>query len=127
MNDELVLYAIVSAEAVAMSKGARGKMAAQAGHAFAGALFKPFKERNPKLMFRALRYMLGKGTPKMVLVAPEETLLKLAEHYKGTHGTALVVDAGRTVFDGATLTALGIGPINKSEREEILQGLRPWQ
>ena len=127
MQEELVLYAIVSEEAVAQSKGARGKMAAQTGHAFCGALFQPFKERSPRGMFRALRYMLGRGTPKLVLVAPHATILELQNHYKDKFGTALVMDAGRTVFNGVTLTALGIGPMKKSEREEVLANLRPWQ
>lgn len=123
MSEELVLYAIVSAEAVAESKGARGKMAAQTGHAFCGALC----DAIGRFHKRAAEYIESGATPKLVLVAEEATLHKLHQLYKDKFGTALVKDAGRTVFTRPIITALGIGPMLRSERDEILAELRPWQ
>ena len=64
--------------------------------------------------------------PKITIMADDDQLRELYKRYKQKFGTAIITDAGRTVFDGPTLTCVGIGPILPSEREEILTNLRPW-
>ena len=119
--DELKLYCVVSREAVKICKHVQGKMYAQAGHAFVGALCDALN-RYPT---RAQEYITSAATPKITLIADEEQLHELWRLYKDSHGVALIRDAGRTVFERPTLTALGIGPILSSEREEVLVALRP--
>lgn len=123
MSEEIVLYAIVSTEAVKASNGARGKMGAQIGHAFVGALCDAQVRFKP----RADAYIESEAVPKLVLAASEETLHQLWRLYKDSHGVALIKDAARTVFPRPMITALGIGPILRSEREDILKTLNPWQ
>lgn len=122
MTEELFMYAIVSAEAVKASNGARGKMAAQVGHAFCKAMLDAM-ERFPG----RVRDYTTESSPKSVLIASEAELFKLYDIYQDQFGIALIKDAARTVFQQPTITALGIGPILKSEREEILAGLKAWQ
>lgn len=128
MTDELKLYCVISREAWAMAKTVPGKMAAQCGHGFCGALCDAL-DRFPD---RAKEYINSTATPKITLIADEAQLHELHRLYKDKFGTALIRDAGRTVFkhpDGTprpTLTALGIGPIFASEREELLKNLRVW-
>jgi peptidyl-tRNA hydrolase len=120
--EELKLYCVVSREAVEACKGVRGKMATQAGHAYCGALLDAM-DRFPE---RAKAYIDSEAVPKITLVADEAQLHELWRSYKDKFGIALIRDAGRTVFKGPTITALGIGPILGSEREELLTQLRPW-
>lgn len=122
MSEELFMYAIVSAEAVKASNGARGKMAAQVGHAFCKALFDAM-ERFPN----RVRDYTTESSPKSVLIASEAELFKLYDLYQDQFGIALIKDAARTVFPEPIITALGIGPILKSEREDILKNLKAWQ
>lgn len=122
MSEELKLYCIVSKEAVDACKGVRGKMASQAGHAFVGALVDALQRFNDK----ATAYIESAAVPKITLVTSEAQLHELWRLYKDSHGVALIKDAGRTVFPRPMITALGIGPILESEREEILANLRPW-
>jgi peptidyl-tRNA hydrolase len=123
---DIRLYCVVSEEAVKASNGNRGKMGAQIGHAFCGALVSPFLRLNFKAIELAVRYILGSGTPKICLIANEETLHQLSRLYKDKCGTALIKDAGKTVFPRPMITALGIGPIDVDDREDILKGLNPW-
>lgn len=122
MSEELKIYCIVSRQAWAKAKGVPGKMVAQGGHAFVGAITDALK-RFPE---RAQEYIDSAATPKITLMADDDVLRELNKRYKGNFGTAIITDAGRTVFDGPTLTCVGIGPILPSEREEILANLRPW-
>lgn len=123
MSEELILYCIVSKEAVEESKGARGKMGAQQGHAYVGALC----DALARFTDRAQAYINSPATPKVTLVADEATLHQLHQLYKDKIGTALIKDAARTVFTRPIITALGIGPIKRGEREAILSSLKPWQ
>lgn len=128
MEDELKLYCVISREAWAMAKTVPGKMAAQCGHGFVGSMLDAM-ERFPD---RAQEYVKSAHHPKITLIADEAQLHQLHQLYKAKYGVALIKDAGRTVFknpDGTprpTLTALGIGPIFASEREELLKTLRVW-
>lgn len=120
--EELRLYCVVSRQAWSKMKNVPGKACAQAGHGFCGALCDAL-ERFPD---RAKDYITSAATPKITIMADDDEIRELHKRYKQKFGTAMVTDAGRTVFDGPTLTALGIGPILPSEREEMLSGMRPW-
>jgi peptidyl-tRNA hydrolase len=122
MSEELRLYCIVSRQAWQKAKGVPGKMVAQGGHAFCGALCDAL-ERFPD---RAKDYINSPATPKITIMADDDEIRELHKRYKQNYGTAIITDAGRTVFDGPTLTALGIGPILPSEREDMLSNLRVW-
>jgi peptidyl-tRNA hydrolase len=119
---ELKLYCIVSKEAVQESKGNRGKMGAQIGHAYTEAVFDAL-DRFPDVV---KAYRDSGIVAKVCLVADEETLHKLSRLYKDKYGVALIKDAGKTVFPRPMITALGIGPIDPKDREDILKGLKPW-
>lgn len=116
------LYAIVSNEAVAASKGNRGKMGAQLGHAFTEAVFDS-QDRFPDLL---KAYRDSGVVAKVCLKADEAVLHQLSRSYKDKCGVYLVKDAGLTVFPRPMITALGIGPINEDDREEILANLKVW-
>lgn len=122
MSEELKIYCIVSRQAWAKAKGVPGKMVAQGGHAFCGALVDAMK-RFPE---RFKEYDESAHHPKITIMADDDELRELHKRYKQKFGTAIITDAGRTVFDGPTLTCVGIGPILPSEREELLAGLRVW-
>jgi peptidyl-tRNA hydrolase len=122
MNDELKLYCVVSSEAVALCKGVRGKMASQAGHAYLHTWWDAL-ERFPE---RAKAYKESQAAVKITLVASEAEINELWERYGKDFPVSRVVDAARTVFEKPTVTALGIGPIRASERDELLASLRPW-
>jgi peptidyl-tRNA hydrolase len=102
------LYTIFSAEAIEKMNGARGKMVAQGGHAFVGALLDSMR-RFPK---DAKAYMESGGVAKIALIAPEAELHQLLAAYKSVCGVDMIVDAAHTVFKEPTLTCLGLGPIN---------------
>jgi peptidyl-tRNA hydrolase len=119
---DIKLYCIVSEEAVKASGGNRGKMGAQIGHAYTEALFDA-QDRFPDSV---KAYRATGLVAKACLVAPEAALHDLYRLYKQHWGTALIKDAGKTVFPRPMITAVGIGPINVEEREDILKGLRPW-
>ncbi len=102
------LYCIFSEEAVKASKGNRGKLAAQAGHAFLHSIWDAMK-RYP---IDAVKYKNSERAYKIACIAPEATLHVLYEKYKGIAGVTMVTDAALTVFDQPMITALGIGPID---------------
>ena len=115
---DLRLYAIISREALKAAGGARGKMMAQAGHAFLHAYWDP-EARFPE---RAKAYR--EGLAKKIVLAAEDTaeLEAIAARIEGV-GVTLVKDAALTVFKEPTLTAVGIGPIDEDEVPEWLAKL----
>jgi peptidyl-tRNA hydrolase len=119
---DIKLYAIVSNEAISESKGNRGKMGAQIGHAFVHA----FVDSTVRFPSMAQAYLDTDVVAKVCLKADEEILHSLSRIYKPKCGVFLVKDAGLTVFPRPMITALGIGPINVKDREEILSSLKPW-
>ena len=119
---DIKLYCIVCEEAVKASGGNRGKMGAQIGHAFTEAVFDA-QDNYPE---QVKTYRATGMVAKVCLVASEETLHQLSRLSKGKCGVALIKDAGKTVFPRPMITALGIGPIDVNEREDILKGLKPW-
>lgn len=115
------LYAIMSAEAVAASAGNRGKLIAQGGHAYVGALLDA-QLHWPRSVHE---YLYGQdGFVKICLIAPEETLLELNGTYQRIGGAALITDAAHTVFDKPTITALGLGPIRVDLIGDDLKSLK---
>ncbi len=121
-NFELKMYCIVSREALKAMNGNRGKMMAQAGHAFLHA----FLDNNKDWQHRNNIYLSDQRAYKITLaVDTTAELLELYEVYKGKCGTALIEDAGFTVFNEPTVTCLGIGPIYENEQCEKLKSLRP--
>lgn len=119
---EMKMYAIVSNEAVAASKGNRGKMGAQIGHAYVHSMMDSLA-RFPDL---ARDYLASGTVGKVCLKADEADLHALSILYKNRCGVYLVKDAGLTVFPRPMITALGIGPIRIVDREEILANLKVW-
>lgn len=119
---DIKLYAIVSNEAVEASKGNRGKMGAQLGHAYVHSILDSM-HRFPQ---HTLDYLASGSVAKICLRADEEVLHSLSRLYKDKCGVYLVKDAGLTVFPRPMITALGIGPIYVNEREDILAKLKPW-
>lgn len=101
-----------------------GKMAAQAGHAFLGAM------EAARGSADADRYLADSPGTKVVLGVENEELLLLVEHLARTKGipTFIVVDSGHIWppdFDGSEIvTALGIGPVTKDDAQVITNRLR---
>jgi peptidyl-tRNA hydrolase len=115
---DLRLYAIVNMEALKAAGGARGKMMAQAGHAFLHAYW----DAEARFPERARAYRDGLAK-KIVLQADNEAALRdYAARLEGV-GVSLVRDAALTVFKEPTVTALGLGPIDKAEVPEWLAAL----
>jgi peptidyl-tRNA hydrolase len=114
------MYCIFSKEALDAMGGVRGKMTAQAGHAFLHAYWDA--EENFPAVARAYRDSLAK---KITLVVPtDDHLRELQKSYRGVCGTSLVVDAGLTVFKGETTTCLGIGPLTGDKVGDDLRALK---
>lgn len=121
--EELKLYCIFSRESLERMGGNRGKMAAQAGHAYLHSWWDAC-DRFPRA---SSAYARSGAAAKICLVCDtDEELLQLFKAHQSFCGVTYVVDAGRTVFKGEpTLTCIGIGPITPSQRSELLKSLRP--
>jgi peptidyl-tRNA hydrolase len=115
---DLRLYAIISKEALKAAGGSRGKMMAQAGHAFLHA-FWDAERRFPE---RARAYREGRAKKIVLAVDSEAALQAIASRVEGV-GFTLVEDAALTVFKTPTVTAIGLGPIDKDELPEWLSRL----
>ena len=112
MTGELRLYAIVNKEALAAAKGNRGKMHAQAGHAFLHAWWDA-ERRFPEA---ARRYREEQAATKVVLAAENEAELReMYEHVHPLCGCTLVLDAARTV-GSRSLAAADCNPSESVER-----------
>ena len=119
--DSLRLYAIVHAGALKAMGGNRGKLGAQLGHAFLHAVWDA-ETRHPA---RAQAYKTSGSARKVVLICEDEALMRqLAQDYQGVCGTTVVEDAGFTVFEGKTFTAVGLGPLRADERDPRLASLK---
>lgn len=118
---KLRMYCVFSKEAIKLMNGSRGKLAAQAGHAYLHAYWDAEK-RFPEL---AKRYRNSERAYKICLVVEttEELGQLYAEHYLKT-GTTHVKDAGFTVFKEPTVTCVGIGPIDPSDCSDFLKSLK---
>jgi peptidyl-tRNA hydrolase len=131
------MYCIVSREALKAMNGNRGKLAAQAGHAYLHAywdaedyLGRPVTEvsmdqwRARKDLLTAYRKS-GKATKVCLVVETTDELRVLEAAYRPVCGVSLVTDAGLTCFDGVpTVTCLGIGPIRDEDVGDDLKALK---
>ena len=110
--DPLRLYCVMSMEAVKKMNGSRGKLGTQAGHAYLHA----FWDAEINFPEPAAAYKGSQAAFKITLrVDTDEEMLAIYEAHKGVCGRTKVEDAGHTVFDGKTLTCIGLGPIRRSE------------
>lgn len=112
-----------------------GKLGAQVAHASLGALFKSSRIGGFGNKLKMIIDLIT-GTPEevwingrfvkiVVEVENEEELLKvLRKAEKKGLKTALIQDAGFTVFDKPTVTCLGIGPAPKKSFNGVTNHLR---
>ena len=116
-REELRLYCVVRGD-IEMPVG---KLVAQAGHAFVGAL-RVATETAPHL---AERY-LADSQPKITLQAKSLAVLERAARECKDAGIIhhLVIDEGRTVFNEPTVTCLGIGPVLRDRLPKFVSKLR---
>lgn len=103
--------------------GNRGKMAAQAGHAYLHSFWDSMK--NYPIL--AKQYKDGERAYKIALVT--ETTKELCWLYDellelDKFGITLVTDAGFTVFNEPTITCIGVGPLPDSLKPESLKTLK---
>lgn len=116
-------YCIFSAEAVALMKGSRGKLAAQAGHAY---LHSYWNAEDRQLAVAAQYRNPATRAYKIALIAPDEAALRELEKTYSFAGVSLVTDAGLTVFDGPTVTCLGI-LLDDDDKGDDLKSLKAFQ
>lgn len=101
--------------------GIRGKLAAQAGHAYLHA----FWDAERRFPARAQQYRASDHARKVSLVVDTtDEMIALANKYRATHGVTIVRDAGFTVFKEPTITCVGIGPIDVTEAGDDLRLLK---
>lgn len=147
-SNGLRMYAVTSREALAAMGGNRGKLAAQAGHAYLHAFWDAEvrfgEDAYPTDGGLGGDYPLGSGhsvyayqrdikayrhsgaAVKVTLVVDTtDELAILFDLFRPVCGTTLVKDAGRTVFKEPTVTFVGIGPITREAFEDLAPGLRP--
>lgn len=119
--DKIKLYCVVAKESVDKMKGSRGKLIAQAGHAFVHAVWDAEK-RFPQSVYD---YKNSGKAFKIGLVVPTVADLEALEaSYRDICGVALIQDAGITIFNEPTITCLGIGPIRESQMKTDLTSLK---
>lgn len=98
-----------------------GKMMSQAAHAAVGAC-------NISLEEDIKDWELGQSTKITLAVKNEFQLLKVISQLESFDiPFAKIIDAGRTVFDGETLTCVGVGPIHHDDLESITKKLQLLQ
>lgn len=111
------MYAITSREVLQKIGGNRGKLSAQAGHAFLHA----FWDAEERFADVAKAYKESGSAKKVVCVVETDAqLLEIYEKSLNLFGTTKVVDSGLTVFDGPTLTFIGVGPLKETETPDFL-------
>lgn len=126
------MYCIFAKESIDKMNGIRGKMCAQAGHAYLHAFWDALLTgtngeglgSNNKLS-QAVAYRQTDHAYKITLVVDTvEELKALYDKYKDVCGISLVTDAGFTVFDEPTTTCLGLGPIWEYNIGDDLKSLK---
>jgi peptidyl-tRNA hydrolase len=93
-------------------------MMAQAGHAFLHAYW----DAEARFPERARSYRQGNAKKIVLVVETTAELEEVAAKIDG-FGYTLVKDAGLTVFPEPTITAVGLGPIDRSEAPDWLARL----
>lgn len=115
------MYCIVARESLDKMNGVRGKLAAQAGHAYLHA----FWDAEKNFPEHAQAYRDSDHAYKITLVVDTVEELKVIEKdYTGVCATSLITDAGFTVFNEPTTTCLGLGPIPEDLIGKNLKGLK---
>jgi peptidyl-tRNA hydrolase len=127
------MYAIFSREGIEKMKGNRGKMCAQAGHAYLHAWWNASElvvcgklgtNDLVRLTDTMYEYLNNNDARKIALICDtDEELLQLAEDYKDFTGVTIVEDCGYTVVEPGTMTCIGIGPLRDSEKGDDLRDL----
>lgn len=128
------LYCIFAKESVDKMSGNRGKLAAQAGHAYLHAYWDATSgdlgrsnSAHELISFQANAYKRSDHAYKIALVVDTVDELKvLQEKYKNICGTALITDAGFTVFNEPTTTCLGLGPISEENIGDDLKAIKTF-
>jgi len=124
------MYCVVARDSLKLMNGNRGKLAAQAGHAYLHAYWDSENRFGPRLAESgaegpAETYAFsGKATKVCLVVDTVDDLKALYEAYRPICGVSLVTDAGLTCFDGPTTTCLGIGPIAEDKVDVNLSSLK---
>ena len=117
------MYCIFAQESVDKMAKSRGKMCAQAGHAFVHCSWLAAKEFPEQLD----AYMNSEHAFKIVLITDTvEQLKQLEQAYKTKCATRLITDKGFTVFTEPTTTCLGIGPIPEDMIGDDLKALKTF-
>lgn len=128
------MYCIFSRESVEAMKGNKGKMCAQAGHAYLHAWWNA-DELQQKLvnaldnhsfhLRKVMReYKEGNDARKICLITDTtDELRELVDAYHGYTGTTLVEDCGYTVVEPGTITCAGIGPLRDENKGDDLREL----
>jgi peptidyl-tRNA hydrolase len=124
----LRMYCVVARDSLKAMNGNRGKLAAQAGHAYLHAYWDAedrfsFSAEGDSPPTRSYRDS-GKATKVCLVVDTVDDLKALYEAYRPICGVSLVTDAGLTCFDGPTTTCLGIGPIDSDKVDVNLSELK---
>jgi peptidyl-tRNA hydrolase len=116
-DNELKMWLAVR-EDIEMSPG---KMAVQSGHAFQILAIKVL-QGNPDLLGK----YLSASMPKIVVRAEGEAHIRRIEMAAANAGifSATVTDAGRTEFEGPTLTVAAFGPCTREDLPPMLRRLR---
>jgi peptidyl-tRNA hydrolase len=130
-EDRVKMYCIFAKESLVKMNGIRGKLGAQAGHAYLhawwDAMYRPGMDaiKDAHIPAQAIAYQNSERAYKICLVVDTVDQLKEIEaEYKNICGTSLVTDAGFTVFDEPTTTCLGLGPLRDSLKTETLSKLK---
>lgn len=119
-GEKIKLYAVFAQDSLDKMKGIAGKMGAQAGHAYLHS-FWDAENRFPQT---AAFYRNSDHAYKIALVVPTvEDLKPLLKRYRNVCGVTMVKDAGFTVFDEPTITAIGIGPIREQDIGDDLKAI----
>ena len=116
--DKLRIIVVYRADLPEMTR-AKGEV--QFGHAVASVLFQAM-ESDPEL-FR--RYMTD-NQPKIAMEVDSLEDLRKVEARAKARGVPhfLVTDAGHTIFDGETITTIGLGPMTKTDGNNVTRGAR---
>jgi peptidyl-tRNA hydrolase len=128
---KIKLYCIFAKESILKMGGNRGKMSAQAGHAYLHAFWNAMDndaDNSKYIQAKGYQNRTGDGHAyKIALIVDTVDELKVLQaKYKDICGTSLVTDAGFTVFDEPTTTCLGIGPISEDNIGDDIKALKTF-
>lgn len=123
-------------------KMSKGKMAAQVAHASLGALFMAMgigkfapKHEGETIQIRIpynspLHYWLNKSFTKVVLEIEDKQAMAILQSQLMMQDRvpySIIVDEGRTEFEGETLTCIGIGPFWSEPIDEFTGHLKLYK